>query len=65
MLEVFTYDAEKQSRAPQPDAPGFGWAEITGPAPTTGVSPVASTSGTGVLADADGFLFAPVEGPAA
>jgi catechol 2,3-dioxygenase-like lactoylglutathione lyase family enzyme len=65
VLEVFTYDAEKQSRAPQPDAPGFGWAEIAGAAPTAGVTPVASTSGAGVLADANGFLFAPVDGPAA
>jgi len=61
---VFTYEAEKQSRAPQPDAPGFGWAEIAGAAPTAGVTPVATASGAPVLADADGFLFAPTEGAA-
>ncbi|SDT35531.1 Catechol 2,3-dioxygenase [Friedmanniella luteola] len=65
VLEVFTYEAEKQSRTPQPDAPGFAWAEISGAAPTTGVTPVTTASGAGVLADADGFLFAPTGGPAA
>jgi hypothetical protein len=65
VLEVFTYETELQSRAPQPDAPGFGWAEIAGPAPTTGVSPVATTAGTSVLADTDGILFVPTDGSAA
>ena len=65
VLEVFTYETEKQSRAPQPDVPGFGWAEIAGAAPATGVTPVTAAAGTTVLADADGFLFAPTEGPAA
>jgi len=65
VLEVFTYETELQSRGPQPDAPGFGWAQIAGPAPSAGVTPVANGSGAPVLADADGFLFAPTEGSAA
>jgi catechol 2,3-dioxygenase-like lactoylglutathione lyase family enzyme len=59
VLEVFTYEAELQHRDPQPDAPGFGWAEIAGAAPDHGVTQVATTSGATVLADANGFLFAP------
>jgi len=56
VLEVFTYEAAKQSRNPQPDAPGFAWAELAGPAPA-GATPVSTASGASVLADADGFLF--------
>ena len=65
VLEVFTYETEKSSRAPQPDAPGFGWAEIAGAAPTAGVTPVENAAGAAVLADADGFLFAAADGAAA
>jgi catechol 2,3-dioxygenase-like lactoylglutathione lyase family enzyme len=65
VLEVFTYEAELQHRSPQPDAPGFGWAEIAGAAPDHGVTPVATASGAGVLADANGFLFAPSDGASA
>ncbi len=65
VLEVFTYEAEKRSRAPQPDAPGFGWAEIAGPRPPSGGTPVVTAAGTSVLVDADGFLFAPTDGSAA
>ncbi len=65
VLEVFTYEAEKQSRAPQPDAPGFGWAEIAGAVATSGTTPVSTSAGAAVLADPDGFLFAPARGPAA
>ena len=65
VLEVFTYEAAKQTRSPQPDAPGFGWAQLAGTAPTAGVTAVDNTSGAAVLADADGFLFATTDGPAA
>jgi catechol 2,3-dioxygenase-like lactoylglutathione lyase family enzyme len=65
VLEVFTYETEKQTRTPQPDAPGFGWAEIAGAAPTAGVTSVENAAGAPVLADADGFLFAATDGSAA
>jgi catechol 2,3-dioxygenase-like lactoylglutathione lyase family enzyme len=56
VLEVFTYDADKQARAPQPEAPGFGWAELAGAAPD-GAIPVTTAGGSTVRADPDGFLF--------
>lgn len=56
VLEVFTYDVDKQARAPQPDAPGYGWAELAGDAPE-GATPVTTAAGSTVLADPDGFLF--------
>ena len=45
VLEVFTYEADKQTRDPQPDAPGFGWAELAGTAPTAGVTPSTTAPG--------------------
>ncbi len=57
VLEVFTYTAGTRARDPQVDAPGFGYAELTGSAPA-GTTPVSTVAGTGVVADADGFVFA-------
>jgi catechol 2,3-dioxygenase-like lactoylglutathione lyase family enzyme len=64
VLEVFTYAAEKRAREPQPDAPGFGWAELVGAAPD-GATPVTTAGGGTVLADPDGFLFVATGGDVA
>jgi catechol 2,3-dioxygenase-like lactoylglutathione lyase family enzyme len=62
-LEVFTFEATTTRRAPQLDAPGFAYAELAGSEPD-GAAPVATVSGTDVVADADGFLFAVAGSPA-
>jgi catechol 2,3-dioxygenase-like lactoylglutathione lyase family enzyme len=62
-LEVFTFEATTARRAPQLDAPGFAYAELAGSEPD-GAAPVATVSGTDVVADADGFLFAVTGSPA-
>lgn len=56
VLEVFTYEVDKSSRAPQLDVAGFAYAELVGdpadlPAQT-------APDGTKVYVDSDGFAFA-------
>ncbi|TDW22761.1 VOC family protein [Kribbella kalugense] len=56
VLEVFTYEVDKSSRAPQLDVAGFAYAELVGdPAdlPTE-----TAPDGTKVYIDSDGFAFA-------
>jgi len=55
VLEIFTYNAEKQPREPQLDAPGFSHVVLAGSrAPDKAVH----VDGTGVLADPNGLPFA-------
>ena len=65
VLEIFTYEAEKAGREPQPDVPGFAYAELAGASPSD-ATPVTTVAGTEVLADPNGFVFATRSGePAA
>jgi len=65
VLEVFTYESSLSDRAPQPEAPGFGWAELTGETPD-GVGTVAAEGGSSLLVDPNGLVFvARTEGLAA
>jgi catechol 2,3-dioxygenase-like lactoylglutathione lyase family enzyme len=57
LLEAFTYETPTIERAPQLDAPGFAYAELTGGEPT-GAAPVAEVAGSSVVSDPNGFLFA-------
>jgi catechol 2,3-dioxygenase-like lactoylglutathione lyase family enzyme len=58
VLEVFTYEAEKESRTPRLDAPGFLAATLSGPAVVPGATVVGvAPDGRTVHADADGFAF--------
>jgi len=56
VLEVFTYRADKADRAPQLDAPGFSYAELTA-GDTAGLATVATVHDTEVYTDRDGFPF--------
>lgn len=61
VLEIFTYDVPKRSRAPQLDAPGFVAAVLDAAesgAPAAAVDVGQTGAGTSVLADSDGFPFA-------
>ncbi|WP_243061997.1 VOC family protein [Humibacter sp. RRB41] len=55
VLEVFTYQAPKELRAPQTDAPGYVAARLTG-APVGDASVGDGADGT-IYADADGFTY--------
>jgi catechol 2,3-dioxygenase-like lactoylglutathione lyase family enzyme len=61
VLEVFTYTAPLQPRAPQLDAPGFAYAELAGSEPdgATFVATVPAGPGVGVdvVTDPNGFPF--------
>lgn len=57
VLEVFTYASSLTERAPQPDAPGFGWAELAGE-PPPGARELDGRHGRPVLVDPNGLLFA-------
>ncbi|GAA4191967.1 hypothetical protein GCM10022288_23540 [Gryllotalpicola kribbensis] len=69
VLELFTYDVPTTERPPQLDAPGFvaavldaraGAAGAAGaPASVTGAVEVGEFAGERIVADADGFPFAP------
>ncbi|HLM22308.1 MAG TPA: VOC family protein [Propionibacteriaceae bacterium] len=61
VLEVFTYEAAKQERAPQLDAPGFAYAELIGGV-LAGLPRIAAVDGRPIYVDADGFIFAIGEG---
>jgi catechol 2,3-dioxygenase-like lactoylglutathione lyase family enzyme len=56
VLEVFTYEVEKSSRAPQLDVAGFAYAELAGDAPDLAAE--TAPDGTKVYVDPDGFAFA-------
>lgn len=60
VLEVFTYESAKQGRAPQLDAPGFGYARLAGTAPA-GARPFATDDAQTVHIDPNGFVFAASE----
>jgi catechol 2,3-dioxygenase-like lactoylglutathione lyase family enzyme len=65
VLEIFTYESDKASREPQLDVPGFAYAELAGDVPA-GATRLATVGGTEVVADPNGFVFAPRSGsPAA
>jgi catechol 2,3-dioxygenase-like lactoylglutathione lyase family enzyme len=65
VLEIFTYEADKASREPQLDVPGFAYAELAGDPPAE-ATPVITLAGAEVVADPNGFLFAARSGsPAA
>jgi len=55
VLEVFTYDAEKQPREPQLGAPGFSHAVLAGSTAPASAVPMAASE---VLVDPNGFPFA-------
>jgi catechol 2,3-dioxygenase-like lactoylglutathione lyase family enzyme len=57
VLEIFTYQASKQDRTPQLDAPGFGYLELTGENSPEMGRQLSATDGTQVYLDADGFPF--------
>jgi catechol 2,3-dioxygenase-like lactoylglutathione lyase family enzyme len=57
VLEIFTYEADKESREPQLDVPGFAYAELAGDAPAH-ATPVGTLAGTGILSDPNDFVFA-------
>ncbi|WP_433157434.1 VOC family protein [Kribbella sp. CA-247076] len=57
VLEVFTYEVEKSSRAPQLDVAGFAYAELEG-TPPTDFGTLVSPDGTTAYVDPDGFAFA-------
>jgi catechol 2,3-dioxygenase-like lactoylglutathione lyase family enzyme len=57
VLEVFTYEVDKQDREPQLDVPGFSYARLTGDAPSA-ATPITSVAGEQVVADPNGFVFA-------
>jgi catechol 2,3-dioxygenase-like lactoylglutathione lyase family enzyme len=56
VLEVFTYEVEKSSRAPQLDVAGFAYAELAGDPPDLAAE--TAPDGTKVYVDPDGFAFA-------
>jgi catechol 2,3-dioxygenase-like lactoylglutathione lyase family enzyme len=65
VLEIFTYEADKEMREPQLDVPGFAYAELAGDAPASATL-VGTLAGTEVLSDPNGFVFATRSGgPAA
>jgi catechol 2,3-dioxygenase-like lactoylglutathione lyase family enzyme len=55
VLEVFTYDSDKESRPPRLDTVGFVAAVLTSASQGT---PVGSWNGYGISADTDGFTLA-------
>ena len=57
VIEVFTYEVDKTSRAPQLDVAGFAYAELAGDPPTE-LASSAAPDGTSVYVDPDGFAFA-------
>jgi catechol 2,3-dioxygenase-like lactoylglutathione lyase family enzyme len=57
LLEAFTYEAAKTERAPQLDAPGFAYVQLTGGLPS-GATKVGEVGRDDVLSDANGFLVA-------
>ena len=63
VLEVFTYEAGTRPRDPQPDAPGYGWAELAGTAPA-GARHISGADDDPVLADPDDFVLAAAGGRA-
>jgi catechol 2,3-dioxygenase-like lactoylglutathione lyase family enzyme len=60
VLETFTYQAEKQQREPQLDAPGFSHAVLAGNSVPAGFRPLDG----GIVADPDGFTFTVQSGQA-
>jgi catechol 2,3-dioxygenase-like lactoylglutathione lyase family enzyme len=60
VLEIFTYQAEKQQREPQLDAPGFSHAVLTGGSVPAEARPLDGD----IVADPDGFTFAVQSGQA-
>jgi catechol 2,3-dioxygenase-like lactoylglutathione lyase family enzyme len=56
VIEVFTYNHEKSSRAPQLDVAGFAYADLAGDPPSD-LTSVAAPDGTTVYVDPDGFAF--------
>jgi catechol 2,3-dioxygenase-like lactoylglutathione lyase family enzyme len=56
VIEVFTYEVDKTSRAPQLDVAGFAYAELAGDPPDLPAS--TAPDGTNVYTDPDGFTFA-------
>ena len=52
VLEVFTYTDPTRARTPEPDASGFGWAELSGD-----LVPDGALLDNGLSADPDGFIF--------
>ncbi|MEV5967475.1 VOC family protein [Kribbella sp. NPDC051952] len=56
VLEVFTYDVDKESRDPQLDVAGFAYAELVGDPPDLPAE--TAPNGTKVYVDSDGFAFA-------
>lgn len=56
VIEVFTYEVEKTSRAPQLDVAGFAYAELAGNPPDLPAD--TAPDGTEVYVDRDGFAFA-------
>ncbi len=56
VIEVFTYETEKESRAPQFDAPGFAYAELAD-GDLTGLTSLTRVEDTAVYVDSDGFPF--------
>jgi catechol 2,3-dioxygenase-like lactoylglutathione lyase family enzyme len=56
VLEVFTYDVDKESRDPQLDVAGFAYAELVGDPPDLPAE--TAPDGTKVYVDSDGFAFA-------
>ncbi|GAA1571993.1 hypothetical protein GCM10009789_26930 [Kribbella sancticallisti] len=56
VLEVFTYEHEKSSRAPQLDVAGFAYAELAGDPPPD-LTEATAPDGTTVYVDPDGFAF--------
>jgi catechol 2,3-dioxygenase-like lactoylglutathione lyase family enzyme len=58
VLEVFTYEVEKEYRLPQLVSPGFVAASLGDAAPPAWATPVGvDASGEPVFSDSDGFLF--------
>jgi catechol 2,3-dioxygenase-like lactoylglutathione lyase family enzyme len=64
VLEAFTYETPKTERAPQPDAPGFAYAELAGSRPP-GATPVTRVAGSDVVSDPNGLLFVSTDSPVA
>jgi catechol 2,3-dioxygenase-like lactoylglutathione lyase family enzyme len=57
VLEIFTYEAAKQDEAPQLDAPGFAYVELSGENLPELHRRLSASDGTPVYVDADGFPF--------
>lgn len=53
VLEVFTYADPTRARTPEPDASGFGWAELSGDR----LPGAAALLDNGLSTDPDGFVF--------